>query len=494
MSQTREPMPSGQLRAQRSYALRQRGYTWDQIADVWEADYPNVGPRKAMRWAHNFSHQEVAEAWNRLDPGEPTMTKSRIYEFEVWPRKSGRRPSVSSLRTLARIYQTSARRLLTNDEFAQYDKRAQCEIEQISYRSESDARRVEVTSSGGEITYGLKHSLDGHDDSGARILSIKRVGGLSSASGYRVIEGLSIILNAHIQADAKMGSLYLIDAARSQLPIIDQACGATRASDRRKAVRIAIEFNEFCGWLYQDAGDFICAERWTTKALDYAMELGDTHLTSYILMRKSNIVTESGDPTRGLGLTDAALANADALTPRLRSVILRQRLNAQAAIMRTAGDVARDSEFGKDSEMALSEAIAGVDQQEPDLAPYCTPSYVEMEIGNSLLILGKPSAALPVFEASRNRWSDGNQARDNALCLARLAIAYAAAGDPKNASTVTEEAINANHTLGSWRVASHLGKLAQHLSKWSHDPSIGDLVSRIETVVSPFGSPPKFEG
>lgn len=156
--------------------------------------------------------------------------------------------------------------------------------------------------------------------------------------------------------------------------------------------------------------------------------------------------------------------------------------------------LARDSEFGKDSETAITEAIAGIDQEEKDLAPYCTPSYVEMEIGASLLLLGKPRAALPVFEASRTEWSDSDQARDNALCLARLATAHASADDLARASVVAEEAITASRTLGSWRIVAQLEKLNQHLAKWSGDPSVAGLIERLDSLTSSFGYSPDLEG
>lgn len=130
--------PSRQQRARRAHLLRERGHSWEQIADVWEADHPDISPRVAFRWAHNLSHQEVAERWNMLEAGEPTMTKARIYEFEAWPRK-GRRPSTDSLEILARIYQTSARRLLTDDEYARYGTGARKLIDDIDYRHLDEA-------------------------------------------------------------------------------------------------------------------------------------------------------------------------------------------------------------------------------------------------------------------------------------------------------------------------------------------------------------------
>jgi hypothetical protein len=54
----------------------------------------------------------------------------------------------------------------------------------------------------------------------------------------------------------------------------------------------------------QDAGDLECAMRWTSKALDYALELGDSPTIAYTLMRKSAIATEAG-MADGVDLADA---------------------------------------------------------------------------------------------------------------------------------------------------------------------------------------------
>ena len=58
-------------------------------------------------------------------------------------------------------------------------------------------------------------------------------------------------------------------------------------------LRFACQFMEFGGWIFQDAGDLVCAMRWTDRALDYALELGDQRVVAYTLMRKAMIATES---------------------------------------------------------------------------------------------------------------------------------------------------------------------------------------------------------
>jgi hypothetical protein len=141
MSQARDTGPTRQLRARRTNHLRSCGLTWEQMAEVWIADYPEISPRIAFRWAHNLSHQDVADRWNEFSLGEPTITKARIYEFETWP-SGGRRPNASSLGMLARIYQTTARQLLTDDEYTLYDNAARAEIDRIDCRNLDQNQRL----------------------------------------------------------------------------------------------------------------------------------------------------------------------------------------------------------------------------------------------------------------------------------------------------------------------------------------------------------------
>jgi Sulfatase-modifying factor enzyme 1 len=128
-----ESGPTREHRARRTNVLRSHGLTWAQMAAAWIADYPTISPRTAFRWAHNLSHQEVADRWNLIDPGEPTLTKARIYEFETWPN-GGRRPTVGSLSMLARIYHTTGRSLLTDHELSGYGAGAQADLDKVDFR------------------------------------------------------------------------------------------------------------------------------------------------------------------------------------------------------------------------------------------------------------------------------------------------------------------------------------------------------------------------
>jgi hypothetical protein len=108
-----------------------------------------------------------------------------------------------------------------------------------------------------------------------------------------------------------------------------------------------------------------------------------------------------------------------------------------------------------------------------------------MEAGASWLKLGAAGSAIPVFEDSRARWSTVEQVRDQALCLARLATAYAASGEQEQACAVAEDLITTANGLGSAQVATQIGNLRASLSLWRNDPSVTDLLRRLETFQDP---------
>jgi tetratricopeptide (TPR) repeat protein len=341
------------------------------------------------------------------------------------------------------------------------------------------------------------HSADSHGPGGTGPLSSLRssglhadsteldldtvlhpLGGIPSASVVPVISALTEILLGYIRADRLMGSVILTGPVRSHVSLIESVCEAARGADRIAALTFASRFMEFCGWVHQDAGDLPCAMRWTDRGLDYALELGDQRIVAYTLMRKAAIATEAGLPGHGLGMTNAALSSMDTLTPRLRAVILRQRAYAQAMLKEPLA-------AARDADTAIAEAIVGVSQGEDDRAPYCSPMYAAMEAGAVQVRLGNAAAALPILEKSRSTWSDHSQARDYALCLSRLATAYAAAGEREQAYAAADEAMAAARGLASRRATSQLIRLGNILARWGKDPSAAETIRRLNALTRP---------
>jgi tetratricopeptide (TPR) repeat protein len=302
---------------------------------------------------------------------------------------------------------------------------------------------------------------------------------LSRVSAGPVLAALRKIHRGYVEADRLTGSICVTDPISLQLPFIKRACEVTRGADRAETLRFACQFTEFGGWVFQYAADLVCAMYWTDRALDYALELGDQRVIAYTLMRKAMIATESGNPAQGLGMASSALKYSDALTPRLRAVILRQRSYSHAAL----GEVLASA---RDSEQAVMEAVAGEKQGEADRAPYCTPGYAEMEAGASWVRLGHPKMALPILEKSRSDWADQTEVRDYALCVSRLATAYADANELEQAREAAEQAVALAQGLGSRRVVGQIDLLYRRLGRWPQDPAVAGVRGRLKVLVDSF--------
>ncbi|WP_282779956.1 hypothetical protein [Nocardia sp. CC201C] len=270
------------------------------------------------------------------------------------------------------------------------------------------------------------------------------------------VQHLQLMLTEHVRMDAWAGPRYIIESLRGQLTVVEDLCGKARGEMRASLLEIGARFCEFAGWLFQDSGDLKTALYWTNQAMDYAEELGDTHLISYVLMRKSNILTDAGKAAQGLGLANAALRRWDEITPELRAVALRQLSNAHAL-------------FGEKDECrrALDSAMAQVLDADPDdpgrLAKYCTPSYIEMEAAQSWVLLGEPERAITTYSSGLADWPEA-QRRDQGLCSARLASAYVRVGELEESMRVATRAVELYQLAPSARSLSVLRDLSKRLS------------------------------
>ncbi len=279
------------------------------------------------------------------------------------------------------------------------------------------------------------------------------------------------VLREHIIGDNLMGPLHLIEVVKMQAKTLESAAREARGSIRPELLNTACHYHEFLGWLYQNAGNTEAAMRFSDHAMDYAVELNDPMISTYLLMRKSNIATDAGAPDRALALADAALSRGPKPSPRLEAVVLRQKANAYAAL----GDAARCAE-------AIGMAYEAVNQDDPigsQLASYCTEQYLEMEAAACWTQLNHPEQALSVFQKSLSEWPAALR-RDRGLSLARLASACAASGEVARACAIGEEAVQVARVTGSARTTRELHRLRRGLQPWKRH----DLVRGLSQAVT----------
>lgn len=281
------------------------------------------------------------------------------------------------------------------------------------------------------------------------------------------------VLDQHIRADNLMGPHHLVDVVRAQAALLDEILPGAKNDVRADLLRLACRYNEFAGWLYQDAGDPANAMLYSDKAMDYALAIGEPTDTTYLLMRKSNIASDLGSPDRALGLTTAALRTASKVSPRIRALVLGQQARAHAL----RGDT---SECARSLDAAMRE-VTRPNADADDIAPYCTPAYISMQAAICWADLNAPSRAIPIFEKALAAWPVFMR-RDQGLCLTRLASAHATRGDKINACRVGHQAISTVRSATSARALRELRNLRERLAPWRRDEEVSELTYAIKRL------------
>jgi tetratricopeptide (TPR) repeat protein len=290
---------------------------------------------------------------------------------------------------------------------------------------------------------------------------------------HPVIDYYEAMLREHYRADAQMGPRYVLPIVEQQVRTLVPLLRELRGADRTSAIDLACRYEEFLGWLYQDTGQPEQALTWTARAYDLGLEVRNPQRTGYLLMRRSNIVSDTGDAAQALALADAALREHPGARGSTRAVMLRQRAQASAALQDPLGCAsAIDAAF---------EALE-IREDEPSPAPYCTVQYVAMEAGMSWLTMKRPDRALAAFSEASGVWPETSR-RDQGLFMARLALVHAVNGDLDQACRAGQEALALAKLTGSARTLVELRFLRQHLRPRRRDPAASRLAVGIASLM-----------
>lgn len=532
--------PSRQQRANRTYQLRRRGYTWEQIADTWEADYPAINPRIAFRWAHNLTHQDIAEIWNKYDPGEPTMSKARIVQFENWPVRNassnGRRPTIANLIMLARIFQVSARRLLSDDEYALYDNAARTEIDSVDSRHLDNNRTFNSGSIAGRepsvstpragassapmagagsppedaecttnfaITGRAQQKEDFKDDVKLRqILIPQSLGEVNDHS--KVTKGdvpaIRKMLSALIASDRQFGGGHAREFATEYLRTVVQSRlhAHIDRSVRYEFFGIATEFALRVASMHLDVGQGWVSRRILATASSMAEESGDLTLAAWVLSRRGEQEIHHNDITRlrrsgGYANTDrrdgdhdsidraiAYTSGAAALARNAPPVTKAFILAKHALAMSLSGDSAETLRVLH--ELRESYERAG-SKPEPQWMGAYGWGHLRHEEGRCYRNLGMGEEAVSAAEDSMQIENRERFARPRAFTLGIQAIGYAQMREIDRACVIGHELSAVVGHLASDRARLRLAELLDVLGSHQHLTPVTELSEMARPIV-----------
>jgi diaminohydroxyphosphoribosylaminopyrimidine deaminase / 5-amino-6-(5-phosphoribosylamino)uracil reductase len=225
-----------------------------------------------------------------------------------------------------------------------------------------------------------------------------------------------------------------------------------------RLLQVGARYAEFASWLNQDSGNVRAATHWADRAMEWAQEVGNLHMVSYVLVRKSDQAAATRDAPRTIGLAQSALQHGRRLTSRGRAVALQQL---------AVGYALAGNEVACQRALDTAAQLAERSQLEQDEGPgrYCTPAYVEIQRAATWIELGRPERAIDLFEDSLARLPSVHR-RDRGVYLARLASAYALSGSPDTSVPKGWEALTVAQATGSRRITTELGQLGSRLARW----------------------------
>jgi transcriptional regulator with XRE-family HTH domain len=275
-------------------------------------------------------------------------------------------------------------------------------------------------------------------------------------------------------ADWLLGPHEVLGTVGGHLDLIQQLLPNLAGARRVRLLQVGARYAEFASWLNQDSGNVRAATHWADRAMEWAQEVGNLHMVSYVLVRKSDQAAATRDAPRTIGLVQSALQHGRRLTSRGRAVALQQLAVGYAL----AGD-----EVACQRALDTAAQLAERGQLEQDEGPgrYCTPAYVEIQRAATWIELGRPERAIDLFEDSLATLPSVHR-RDRGVYLARLASAYALGGSPDTSVGKGWEAWTVAQATGSRRITTELDQLGSRLTRWESMPQVSQLLKELKAA------------
>jgi hypothetical protein len=233
--------------------------------------------------------------------------------------------------------------------------------------------------------------------------------------------------------------------------------------------RLAAQFAEVAGWMFQELGDDRQATWWTDYAVRMAEKGDDLSLRPYGLFRRSDITLHADDPQGTFDLARRIQADP-ATTVRVRGLAVQREANAHALL----GD--HDAcMLALDLSATLLDEANQASAGGRMLGMTLTPDPTVMARGWCLFDLGRPADAAAVLETGISGFAAGaNRAR--ARYGVRTALAQAAADEVDRACEIVEWLADDLRQIDSATVRHDVRLLHRELRRRSGQSRVRDVL------------------
>lgn len=280
--------------------------------------------------------------------------------------------------------------------------------------------------------------------------------------------------NGYQEAARILRPQQLIDGLLGDVAILDVLRRRAAKHDRQRYFRLQARYAESLSWLSEEAGDLSGAMYWIDRASQWAQAVNWSAMTEYGFVRRSMMVISfSGDGRRAMDQAHQVFGMSDA-SPRMKGLAATEMAFGHALV----GD--RDASY-----RTLDEAMNWLAQPAREdgillgQRSVADDDLFAIRRGTCDIYLGYGARAIPVLEP-RLASLAGSSFRTAIITRAKLAQAYAYAGQPAEACRLSWETLQDMEQVDSQSARRQLRRTVRVLDHWHGRSDVQDLRRRLE--------------
>jgi Helix-turn-helix domain len=276
-----------------------------------------------------------------------------------------------------------------------------------------------------------------------------------------------------------MAPTQVINSLVGQVTVLDVVRHRAPAHLRRGYLMLAAQYAESLSWMVQESGDLQGAASWVDRGQHWAEWVGWPDMVAYSHVKRSQLASTCAGDGRA-AIRHATRALRLQASPTVQALAAKQIAYGHALIGRPD-----DCHRFLDRSVRLFDA-ASTQNEGPDPIIGLTNTGIDGHImlaqfgATCDVYLGGGDRAITALSTYRNAY--GANARRGGVNAARLARAYAQAGDPDHACALAQQALDTGQALDSATTRVELRRALGPLGRWPGREDVAEVRHRITAL------------
>lgn len=266
----------------------------------------------------------------------------------------------------------------------------------------------------------------------------------------------------------------LLDPMISHVAVIDVLRRRASSHERGRYAVMQARYAESLSWLSEEAGDAQASMYWTDRAAQWAQGVNWTPMVAYTFVRRSMMsISFASDGLRAVDNAEQVLALHGA-PDRIKGLAAKQMAFGYA--------LARDADASSralDDAMRLLASPAREDEVALGQRSVVTDDLYAIFRTTCDIYLGRGDSVIPVLEPRLDSLSRAS-ARTATITRAKLARAYANAGQPAEACRLAWQTLDGIEAVGSLSAHSELRRSVPVLRRWDKHSDVREVLHRLQ--------------